>query len=242
MQDTEFDPWLKKIPWRREWQRTPVFLPGKSHGQRSLVGYNSIGSQKIWTQLGNWAHTHTLLRGQSQDALRTTKEQFRPQCPERVFLEGLRRPLYSFWEPKLWCPAYVSLAGLRFQPQAFQPGSVPAPGPHGVCESWDQFLWFQRLIRTPGQSSFLGHTEAWAQMSWWAMGFQPASPLNSLAVTCGAALWSLWDMISSRCSEWWIPPLASLPLLTVIQTNLIQVRQMNIIIRITLIYSDYCYF
>ena len=35
-----FDPWVRKIPWRRAWQPTPVFLPGKSHGQRSLVGYS----------------------------------------------------------------------------------------------------------------------------------------------------------------------------------------------------------
>ena len=35
-----FDPWVGKIPWRRKWQPTPVFLPGKSHGQRSLVGYS----------------------------------------------------------------------------------------------------------------------------------------------------------------------------------------------------------
>ena len=32
-----FDPWVRKIPWRRKWQSTPVFLPGKSHGQRSLT-------------------------------------------------------------------------------------------------------------------------------------------------------------------------------------------------------------
>ena len=32
-----FDPWVRKIPWRRKWQPTPVFLPGKSHGQRSLA-------------------------------------------------------------------------------------------------------------------------------------------------------------------------------------------------------------
>ena len=31
-------PWVGKIPWRRKWQHTPVFLPGESHGQRSLVG------------------------------------------------------------------------------------------------------------------------------------------------------------------------------------------------------------
>ena len=35
-----FDPWVRKMPWRRKWQSTPVFLPGKSHGQRSLAGYS----------------------------------------------------------------------------------------------------------------------------------------------------------------------------------------------------------
>ena len=34
-----FDPWAGKILWRRKWKPTPVFLPGKSHGQRTLVGY-----------------------------------------------------------------------------------------------------------------------------------------------------------------------------------------------------------
>ena len=32
--------WARKIPWSRKWQPTPVFLPGKFHGQRSLAGYN----------------------------------------------------------------------------------------------------------------------------------------------------------------------------------------------------------
>ena len=39
MQETWFDSWVRKIPWRRKWQPTPVFLPRKSHGQRSLVKY-----------------------------------------------------------------------------------------------------------------------------------------------------------------------------------------------------------
>ena len=43
MRETQFDPWVGKIPWRRKWQPTPVFLPGESHGQRSLVGYSSQG-------------------------------------------------------------------------------------------------------------------------------------------------------------------------------------------------------
>ena len=35
-----FDPWVRKIPWRRKWKPTPVFLPGNSHGQRILAGYS----------------------------------------------------------------------------------------------------------------------------------------------------------------------------------------------------------
>ena len=35
-----FDPWVGKIPWRKKWQPAPVFLPGKSHGQRRLAGYS----------------------------------------------------------------------------------------------------------------------------------------------------------------------------------------------------------
>ena len=38
-----FNSWVGKIPWRRPWQPTPVFLPGESHGQRSLVGYSPRG-------------------------------------------------------------------------------------------------------------------------------------------------------------------------------------------------------
>ena len=39
----------RKIPWRREWLPTPVFLPGKSHGQRSLVGYSPWGHKELDT-------------------------------------------------------------------------------------------------------------------------------------------------------------------------------------------------
>ena len=50
-----FDPWVRQIPWRRKWQVTPVFLPGESHGQRSLAGYSPWGrkeSDTTW-QLNN---------------------------------------------------------------------------------------------------------------------------------------------------------------------------------------------
>ena len=44
--NAEFDPCIRKIPWRREWLPIPVFLPGEFHGQRSLAGY-SMGSQRV---------------------------------------------------------------------------------------------------------------------------------------------------------------------------------------------------
>ena len=51
-----FNPWVGKIPLRRKWQPTPVFLPEKSHGQRSLVGY---GVAKSRTQLSTYTHVMT---------------------------------------------------------------------------------------------------------------------------------------------------------------------------------------
>ena len=67
-----FDPWVRKIPWRRAWQPIPVFLPGEPHGQRSLVGYSpqrpkewdtteaaeqQQGEYNKWRQPGSSIHT-----------------------------------------------------------------------------------------------------------------------------------------------------------------------------------------
>ena len=46
-----FNPWVRKIPWRGKWQPTLVFLPEKSHGQRSWAGYSPWGQS--WTRLSN---------------------------------------------------------------------------------------------------------------------------------------------------------------------------------------------
>ena len=42
-----FHPWVRKIPWKRAWQPSSVFLPGESHGSRSLVGYNPQGHKEL---------------------------------------------------------------------------------------------------------------------------------------------------------------------------------------------------
>ena len=53
-----FDHWVGKIPWRREWLPTPVFLPGEFHRQKSLVGYSPWGC-KVWDTTERLTHTHT---------------------------------------------------------------------------------------------------------------------------------------------------------------------------------------
>jgi len=49
IREHRFDPWVGKVPWRRAWLPIPVFLPGESHGQRSLVGYSPWGHKKLDT-------------------------------------------------------------------------------------------------------------------------------------------------------------------------------------------------
>ena len=70
----EFNPWVEKIPWRKEWQPTPVSLPGESHAQRSLEGCSPRGRKESdmieqlstikrpkCVHLISYAHTHLLL-------------------------------------------------------------------------------------------------------------------------------------------------------------------------------------
>ena len=58
MQETWFHPRVGKIPWRRKWQPTPVFLPGEIHGQRSLAGYSPWDHKESDTT-ERLTHTHT---------------------------------------------------------------------------------------------------------------------------------------------------------------------------------------
>ena len=51
-----FNPWVRKIPWRRKWQSAPIFLPGKLHGQRSLEGFSPRGHRVRH----DWAHSHIM--------------------------------------------------------------------------------------------------------------------------------------------------------------------------------------
>ena len=57
-----FNPWVRKIPWRRAWQPTPVFFPGESRGQRSLMGYSpSSHKESDMTEATEYTHMHVLI-------------------------------------------------------------------------------------------------------------------------------------------------------------------------------------
>ena len=55
----KFDPWVRKIPWRKKWLPTPVFLPKKSHGQRSLLGYSPWSGEESNTTEQLSTHRYT---------------------------------------------------------------------------------------------------------------------------------------------------------------------------------------
>ena len=58
-QETQINPWIWKIAGRREWLPTLVFLPGESHGQRSLTGNHGDAESDMTEQLSALARAHT---------------------------------------------------------------------------------------------------------------------------------------------------------------------------------------
>ena len=92
-----FHPWIGKIPWRRKWQPIPVFLPGKSHGQRRLAGY-SPWDLKSQTQLNDWAHM--LL---SLSCSESWLFKIHSYClPQRIALDQLYVPSLEGYDPFPW--------------------------------------------------------------------------------------------------------------------------------------------
>ena len=57
-----FNPWVEKMPWRRKWQSTPIFLPVKSHGEKSLVGHRPKGSKESDMTVDGQRHKSLIIR------------------------------------------------------------------------------------------------------------------------------------------------------------------------------------
>ena len=76
-----FNSWVRKIPWRRKWQPTPLFLPGKVHGQRTLVGYSPWGCKEL--DMTEQLHFHFQFhlvaeRNTRQKTSKNTKDTYNP--------------------------------------------------------------------------------------------------------------------------------------------------------------------
>ena len=87
-----FDPWVRKTPWRKKWQPTPVFLPGKSHGHRSLAGYSPWGCKRVGYDLLTEQQQQHLQRTMSPNvmcwrsvAAWTSSAQWYPRCRAKGF-------------------------------------------------------------------------------------------------------------------------------------------------------------
>ena len=89
-----FNPQVGKIPWRRKWRSTPVLLLGKSHGQRSLVGYSPWGRKESDTT--ERLHFHFSL------SLFTFTHWRRKWQPTPVFLPGESQGWGSLVGCRLW--------------------------------------------------------------------------------------------------------------------------------------------
>ena len=104
-----FDPWVGKIPWLRKGKPTPVFLPGKSHGQRSLVGYRPWGCKRVHHDLAN-EHTHTILLMRKSLSLGSGRSFLMNQggrdahSPREAIQDHLHLCVWFAWWNLEWCP------------------------------------------------------------------------------------------------------------------------------------------
>ena len=158
MRETGFDPWVGKISWRRTWQPTPVFLPGKSHGWRNLVDYGPWGakesdtterlhfyfSSKIWFQSVN--HVRSWMRDFPSSSvywlsepqwvyvtlcMHLNSDQSHFKCPVSHMVCD-----YSAWEGKIQRHCFVCVCVLGHWP-GVNVEKCPSEQENVICNSMD---------------------------------------------------------------------------------------------------------
>ena len=121
-----FDPWVRKIPWGRKWQPTLVFLPGKSHRQKSLVGYSPWGPEESDTT----DHTCFILLWVESDII-TLKT---PRVKDLFWISSHPWPVCFILSPKIQLSHKDSHLWTRIlQTLTLQirlPWSAPSPPPY----------------------------------------------------------------------------------------------------------------
>ena len=91
------NPWVRKIPWRKKWQPTPVFLPGEFHGQRSLVGYSPWSHKESDTTL---ITTVTIIHMQEREAKEIEGDKLK-STSQVVRTSIVSWPFFQLLEPSL---------------------------------------------------------------------------------------------------------------------------------------------
>ena len=141
-----FDPCVGKIPWRRKWQPTPVFLPGESHGQSSLIGYSPRGHKELDTT--EWLHFRDHLENQLLTQPWSSSEWMdwvpvRPKVVEFAELDSIC-PNYDVC-PALGVHFWASQPGLRYsEPRQTHDSILSAKFSKG-CWGNVGHLWFTEV-------------------------------------------------------------------------------------------------
>ena len=156
----KFHPWVSKIPWRRKWQPTSLFLPGKSQGQRSLVGYSPWGRKRVAQDLVTSSVQFSSVqfsRSVMSDSLWPHESQHaRPPCPSPT--PGVHS---NSCPSSLWCHPAISSSVVPF---SSCPHSLPASGSFPMSQL---FAWGGQSTGVSTSASVLPmNTQDWSPLGW----------------------------------------------------------------------------
>ena len=141
-------PELGRFHWSRKWQPTPVFLPGKFHGQRSLVGYSQWGCKELDTTEHARTHTHT----QSQLIYQDPQNKRTTQRPS-TFRKSKPKSACTYEKPNIQQP-------VSYNPVLVSPAAAAAKSLQScptLCDPTDgQPTRFPRPWDSPGKNTGVG--------------------------------------------------------------------------------------
>ena len=191
-----FDPWVGKIPWRWKWQPTPVFLPEKFHGHRSLMGYSSLDCKESTTSecthTHTHAHVHTHTHTPPQGLVFTSK---RVRNCLKIRQNSGQKPSSALWNPMYWDSGSV-LTNL-------DPQRVPCEDKHEHCRSIfcisGGTVWHQLAQTRVCWIELKRHRSCFGNSASTLWNFQSSSDCFFLQV--GVELWtdvSLWSLVDCK--------------------------------------------
>ena len=186
-------PGSEKIPWRRQWQPTPVLLPGESHGGRSLVGYSLWGRKE--SEMTERLHFHFHCEPSSVAGCWDTEIQGRVPMPKKVPCDGRDKGQHKQWSLQR---GTQEVSGQRSWGQENHRSHLPlSPSLCILSRKYKIVLYAGSRGRVPGD-------EGWKGLEWWHYFLpqtQPeitqlpawclSSPHPMLRLTLGLAAWDV---------------------------------------------------